>query len=180
MTPAINQYFGNTTSRNVGRRYSCMCRSLRHFQRKTLVHGSLAMSSEMTTEWHLPGCSARHKIRDRDQRRSFILTYTGLRHLLNLAVQISFTVTSGAGGGSFSPGFTYFPTVDKETAPAWRMLDLLGHARYYLDIISWERLVPSVVNSVVTLFRAKKASPRAVDAENRSLIYLLGYCVSFN
>lgn len=178
-TPAINQYLGNKLSGNISGRFSCMCRSLRRFQRKTIVRGSLAMSSEMTTEWHLPDCPAKQKIRDKDQRRKFKLTYTGLRHLLNLAVQISFTVTSGAGGGSFSPGFTYIPTVDSKTAPAWRMLNILVRSKYTLDILSSERLVSSVVSSIVTLFRAKKASPRAVDAENRSLIFLLTKCVSF-
>ncbi|KUL82839.1 hypothetical protein ZTR_09219 [Talaromyces verruculosus] len=87
-TPAMNQHFDNTLSRNVDRSFSCMCRRLRRFQRKTIVRGSLALSSETVTDWHLPGCPAKQKIPDTDQ------------------IQLSFTVTSGAGGGSLSPRFS--------------------------------------------------------------------------
>lgn len=176
--PAMNQHFNNTLSRNVDGSFSCMCRRIRRFQRKTIVRGSLALSSETVTERHLPGCPAKQKIKDTGESRSFSLTYTGLRRLLNLAVQLSFTVTSGAGGGSLSPRFTYFPTVDSKTAPAWRMLNLLVDCRLQGHL--WDKLASSVVSSIIKLFRTKKASPRAVDAGNRSLVYQLAECVSFN
>lgn len=159
-----------------------MCHSLRRLERKTTVRGSLVLSFETATEWHLPGCPAKQIIAVRDKRRNFSLTYTGLRRLLNLAVQLSFTVTSGAGGGSFSPGFMYFPTVDSKTAPAWRMLNLLVDSQAFndLDMISWEKLASSVISSIMTLFRGRKASPRAVNASNRSLVHLLTESVGFN
>ena len=143
ITPAMNQHFDNL-SRNVDGSFSCMCRRLRRFQRKTIVRGSLALSSETVTERHLPGCPAKQKITDTDQSRRFSLTYTGLQRLLNLAVQLSFTVVSGAGGGSLSPRFRYFPTVDSETAPAWRMLNLLVDS--WLSGNVWEKLASSVVS----------------------------------
>lgn len=178
ITPAVNQHFDNTLSRNVGGSFSCMCRRLRHLQRKTIVRDSLVLSSEMATERHLPGCPAKQKITGTDQSQSFSLTYTGLQRLLNLAVQLSFKVTLGAGGGSLSPRFAYFPTVDSRTAPAWRMLNLLVQS--WLTGHLWEKLASSVVSSIVKLFRANKASPRAVDAKNRSLVYQLAACVSLN
>lgn len=174
----MNQPFGDTISKNTNGGFSCMCHSLRRLQRKIIARGWLAISFETVTERHLPGCPANQKIIDADQYRSFGLTYTGLRRLLNLAVQVSFSVTSGAGGGSLSPRFTYFPTVNSREAPAWRMLDLLVNP--WLSVHSRQKLVPMVVSSIITLFRAKKASPRAVDEENRSLVHLLAECVSFS
>jgi hypothetical protein len=178
MTPAMNQNFGDTISKNTDGGFSCMCHSLRRLQRKIIVRGWLAISFETATERHLPGCPANQKIIDANQYRSFGLTYTGLRRLLNLTVQVSFSITSGAGGGSLSPRFTYFPTVNSREAPAWRMLDLLLNP--WLSAQSWEKLVSMVVPSIITLFRAKKASPRAVDEENRSLVHILADCVSLN
>jgi hypothetical protein len=178
ITPAVNQHFGNTLPKKVGGGFSCMCHSLRRLQRKTIVHGSLVLSSETATERHLPGCPAKQNIAETGQNRRFSLTYTGLQRLLNLAVQLSFTVTSGAGVGSLSPRFTYFPTVDSKTAPAWRMLNLLVDSGLQGQL--WDKLASSVVCSIIKLFRTKKASPRAVDAGNRSLVFQLAKCVSFN
>lgn len=174
--------FGNTVSTYVERRSLCLCRPRRRLQRKNLVWSSLALSLETAAEQHLPGCPASQIIISTDRSHKICLTYVGLRRILNSAVQLSFAISSGAGGWSLSPNFTYFPIVNSETAPAFRILSLLFHSGCSgLNGVIWrEELIPLAVSAVLKLFRAKKASPRAVDADNRSLVYHLTGSVSLN
>ncbi|TVY69840.1 hypothetical protein Focb16_v001981 [Fusarium oxysporum f. sp. cubense] len=176
-------------SRYSGGRFACLCRHRRHRQRKNASWGSLSLSHETTTEQHAPGCPATQAISEPDRTQKFALTYVGLRALLNSAIQFSFTIRSGAGGWSLGPNFTYYPIVDSESAPAFRMLSLLMRSRHYpwseyedrgfLEDGAWrEELLPSVVSSILRLFRAKQASPRAVDDQNQSLVYHVAECIS--
>ncbi|EXK81754.1 hypothetical protein FOQG_13826 [Fusarium oxysporum f. sp. raphani 54005] len=178
-----------TLSSYAGGRFTCLCRHRRHRQRKNASWGSLSLSHETITEQHAPGCPATQAISEPDRTQKFALTYVGLRALLNSAIQFSFTIRSGAGGWSLGPNFTYYPIVDPESAPAFRMLSLLMRSRYYswdgfkdvglLGDRAWrEELIPSVVSSILSLFRAKQASPRAVDDKNQSLVYHVAECIS--
>ncbi|KAF5677091.1 ankyrin repeat-containing protein [Fusarium circinatum] len=144
--------------------------------------GPLRFSHETKIERHTPGCPATEAIKEIDRSSKFALTYVGLRSLLNSAIQLSFSVRSGAGGWSLGPNFTYYPMVDSRTAPAFRMFGLLSHSKFYLsrgrteygsieNAEWWKELLPSVASSILSLFRAKKASPRAVDAFNQSLVH---------
>ncbi|KAH7493325.1 hypothetical protein FOMA001_g2045 [Fusarium oxysporum f. sp. matthiolae] len=172
-----------------GGRFACLCRHRQHLQRKNASWGSLSFSHETTTEQHAPGCPATQAISERDRTQKFALTYVGLRALLNSALQFSFTIRSGAGGWSLGPNFTYYPIVDSESAPAFRMLSLLTRSQCYswhgfidgsiLGDKAWrEELLPSVVSSILSIFRAKQASPRAVDDQNQSLVYHVAECIS--
>ncbi|KAM3451214.1 hypothetical protein MY3296_005470 [Beauveria thailandica] len=183
--------FSRTVSMYTGGRFSCLCRRIQQLQRKNAVWGSFSLSLETTIEKHLPGCPATQVIPVRDQRQKISLTYVGLQSMLNLAIQLSFMVRSGAGGWSLGSNFIYYPLVDSESAPAFRILRLLTRSQCHendrftkdgiLDRITWrEKLIPSVVSAILRLFRAKKASPRAVDVYNRSLVYNVAKCVSFS
>lgn len=185
MVPLMNRdatHFSNTVSTYIERRSLCLCRPHRRLQRENAVWGSLTLSLEMAAKQHLPGCPATQIIIDTDRSRKISLTYGGLRHLLNSAVRLSFAISSGAGGWSLSPNFTYYPTVDSNTAPAFRVLDMLYRSGIgdLKEVIWREKLVPSAVSTILKLFRAKMASPQAVDANNRSLVYHLAKCVSLN
>jgi hypothetical protein len=119
-------------------------------------------------------------IRSRNESQKFGLTFTGLRRLLKSAIQLSFVMPRGAGGWSFSPNITYYPTVDEEVAPAFRLMSLLRLSRHYdaLDFVTWwEKLVPLAVSRILKLFQAGQADPRAVDARNRSLAHHLAAVV---
>jgi hypothetical protein len=153
-----------------GGRFSCLCRHRRRLQRKKAAWGSLIFSHETTTEQHAPGCPATQAISEIDRSNKLALTYVGLRSLINSAIQLSFTIRSGAGGLSLGPNIAYYPIVDSESAPAFRMLFLLIRYRFQpkhgftkgglLDDRGWEEeLVPSVVSSILSLFGAKRASP---------------------
>ncbi|OIW33499.1 hypothetical protein CONLIGDRAFT_180622 [Coniochaeta ligniaria NRRL 30616] len=160
---------GSAISTYTKGKFPCSCRHRRQFKRRRVFWGPLSLSHEMATEQHLAGCPAAQVLINTDRSQTIALTYTGLRRLLDSAVQISFAMRQGAGGWSLSPNITYYPTVDYFTAPAFRMLNLLT----YSPVECWEELVPLVVSAIIRLFQAGKANPRAVDADNRSLVYHL-------
>ncbi|RBA12698.1 hypothetical protein FPRO05_04148 [Fusarium proliferatum] len=174
-------------SRYSGGRFSCLCRHRRHVQRWNAALGSFVLSHETTTERHLPGCPVTRDILDPDRSQKIALTYAGLRRLLNSAIQFSLTIRSGAGGSSFGPNFTYYPIVDSNRAPAFKMLYLLKRCFKYNANLTlsgyseipglWEKLVPSVVSYVLSLLQAKQASPRAVNDRNESLVYSVALCI---
>jgi hypothetical protein len=72
---------------------------------------------------HLSTC-AFSRITKRSEQ-TFGLKYTGLNWLLNKAIDITFSMRSGASGWSVSPGFTYYATVNDEAAPAFRIIKSL-------------------------------------------------------
>lgn len=136
------------------------------------------MSSETVVEQHMPGCPMAG-VPKVNRKKELRITYTGLKRLLNVAVNVSFSMRSGAGGLSISPSFAYRPTVDASTAPAFRMLRLLNNAskEMLLDPHDWQKLVASILTKIIGLFRAGKASPLAVDFENQSLLHYLALSV---
>ncbi|KAH6628338.1 hypothetical protein F5144DRAFT_578734 [Chaetomium tenue] len=167
MVPAINS---TRTRRRRG--LPCPCRYRRQPQSKNLSWGSLVLSSETTTEQHTPDCLATQEMAGTNMKRSrkVGLTYTGLRKLANIAVQISLSMSWGAGAFSLSPNFTYYPCVDSKNAPILKLMSFVakvGRGRG----LSGEKLARSAVSTIVGLFQAGKASPRSVDADNRSLVY---------
>ncbi|KAF5713071.1 ankyrin repeat-containing protein [Fusarium mundagurra] len=173
-----------------GGRFACLCRHRRHVQRWNAALGSLALSHETTAERHLPACPAAQTISEPDRSKKVALTYTGLRYLLNSAIQLSFTIGSGAGGLSFSPNFTYYPIVDSKSASTFRMMSLLTSSRNViwnfckncslLEDRAWEEeLLPAVVSSILRLFQTKQASPRAVNECNESLVYRVAQCIKY-
>ena len=95
-------------------------------------------------------------------------------------------MTRGVGGWSISPSFTYYPTVDAETAPAFRILTLLKHAMRVIPYddpgprtpARLEELVALALVKLVTLFQTSKASPLAVDSRNKSLVHYAAEMVS--
>ncbi|CAH0017327.1 unnamed protein product [Clonostachys rhizophaga] len=165
-------------SRYPGGRFSCVCHHLQHLQRNDSVWGAINVSIETITEKHLPGCPAGRMILDTNQSRKISFTYTGLRNLLNSAVQLSFMMPSGAGGWSLSSNIAVYPIVDSRTAPVFKLLTMVETAQRHMtdETKLTETLYPSVVSSILRLFQAQKASPRAVDDENRSLVHYLIKC----
>lgn len=167
-------------------RFSCLCSHRQRLHRNNTMWGSLTFSFETATEQHLPGCPAGQLAISASQSQKVSLTYSGLRHLLDSAIQLSFTMSWGAGAWSLSPNFIYYPTVNSETAPAFRLLTLLhesatsGSLGGESSLSRWEKFSSSVGFAILRLLQANKVSPRAVDHRNRSLVHVLSDCVSFN
>lgn len=132
---------------------------------------------------HLPGCPLDQiDVGNQGQRTS--ITINSLAKILGVAIELSFCVRSGAGGWGISPSFTYHPTVDRNSAPAFRILELLQKACRVLsertptctreyDMASRDRFAHSALQSIIRLFKSNtpKASPLDVDSFGQSLIY---------
>jgi hypothetical protein len=89
----------------------------------------------------------------------------------------------GAGGWSLSPNFTYHPTVDERSAPAFRIMKIIQMAAFPARLdptasIWWEKLIGLALTKMLALFRTGKASPLAVDYKNQSLLHHWAWEVS--
>jgi len=67
------------------------------------------------------------------------LAFRGLQRLLGIAIELSFTMASGAGGRSISPMFVYYPMVDDKVASAFRIVNKLRRSFLGSDILPCER-----------------------------------------
>ncbi len=187
------EQFRNVVSSLIGEDFGCSCRARRRLRRRDLALGPFVFFLDTTAEEHLPECPVA-LVTGAIQDRKVGLRYTGLRRLLNTAVQLSFIWTSGAGGRSFAPNFTYYPTVDRETAPVFRILSLMwncsellrSHSTFkYSDSSSevvmadFERFTALAVAKIVKLFQVRRASPLAVDFQNQSLTHYAAAAVGY-
>ena len=157
----------------------CRCPSRRLLRRNDRTWGVLSISVETTADQHVPGCPIAG-IAATNQTRKLGVRYTGLRRLLNAAVQISFAMQSGAGGWSISPTFTYYPTVDAGSAPAFRMIHVLrGFSAHPGCRGRRGEFMGVVLAKMLGLFQAGKASPLAVDSMNQSLLHHFASTVGY-
>lgn len=111
------------------------------------------------------------------------MRYTGLMQVIKGAIDITFNMTSGAGGWSVSPGFRYYPIVDATQDPAFRILGIFAQFSYKLER---DGFVPDefitifqsrAMRKMRWLFDNRKTSPLAVDARNRSLMHVAFDCI---
>ncbi|KAK3897789.1 hypothetical protein C8A05DRAFT_47707 [Staphylotrichum tortipilum] len=149
---------------------TCICRPLRILKRDFFGWGPVGLSFETAGQKHLPGCPI-SQTTEQDQTRTIGLKYTGLRHLLGSVIELSLAMKSGPGSWAISPNFTYHPTVDPMTAPAFQILKSLEGS-----LLLWEKLVALALAKILRLFQAGKASPLSVDSANRSLAHVAAVC----
>lgn len=190
----------------LGNDFTCLCRNRPVSEHRNFARGSFGTLSVVTaTKAHRSWCpAAQRACAQRTWRVN--LEYKGLKRILKAALRLSFELKSGVGGWSISPGFAYRPTVDADTAPAFRILDILDSAQNWVhlchkrrgctycllsqrhccnnlqirvswDTVLWEKLVALALAKLSELFRTGKASPLAVDSHNRSLAHYTAYLV---
>ena len=160
---------------------TCFCRPRKKIEHKLLAHNSqLSLFTEsITREQHSTDCQARRPP-GHAQKREYGLVYNGLRHILNVAINISFATHTGAGAWSIAPTFTYYPTVDRCSSPAFQILGLLddasrsclrNHSDFHGLSREWSKLTAVALSKLDSLLRQNKISPRVVDEENQSLAH---------
>ncbi|OTB04765.1 hypothetical protein M426DRAFT_151661 [Hypoxylon sp. CI-4A] len=158
-----SQYTSNTNT-------ICICCHRPHrLTSRTEIHlGHVYLYSEWESKGHWPGCPLSKTARK--SRRAFNLKYTGLIRMVELAIGASFMWTSGAGGFSISPNFTYYPTVDRTSDPAFRIMSMMGYSWAYCLTKNKKPFMVACLRKLVKLFDDKKACPLAVDNWNHSLM----------
>ncbi|KAK8035749.1 hypothetical protein PG991_001822 [Apiospora marii] len=140
--------------------------------RSTVIQGArlghLRLSKKSEVQGHWPACPLSNTANK--SRRSIGFGYSGLASILHAAVDFSFTMTSGAGGFSISPNLSYYATVDDESDPAFRTLELLRDCTLsYKGSI--DLFAIACIKTIVRLFDDKKACPTAVTSGNRTLLH---------
>lgn len=167
--------------------YKCHCRPIRSLKKRTILWESLDIFCETLSKRHLPGCPLYSAVTT--NQRLIRLRYAGLSRLLSSAIGLTFTLFSGAGAYSLSPTFTYYPTVDESTAPAFRILNVVTELFDLIDDWGvevgdwtsgpqWENFIMSGLARIVKLFQDRKASPLAVSSENKTLNHYVASLVS--
>lgn len=166
-------------SRSTLARRTCICRKRVQRSRQALVWGPWQASAETSTaNKHFPGCVYYVKSADVLSTR-WVVAFTGLRGLINRAIEVSFSSSFGAGGCSLSPGFTYYPSIDRRRDPAFRIVGLMswaGRRIAYSPVPAqfvefWELCM---VNMVL-LYRQGKVSPKAVDLYGRGVLHYFSF-----
>ncbi|KAM0814100.1 putative Fungal N-terminal domain-containing protein [Seiridium cardinale] len=154
----------------------CGFRTQRKMRRKQISYGSIHLYSD-TTEYqkHLPNCTYFQPTKMKEQ--TWGLLRTGAAWFLKQAVQISFSMTSGAGGFSLSPVFTYSATVDEMIAPAFQVVESMINFFIQDDFDDLhngkeaaQRILEAGFIKVGRLLREGLASPKDVNSRNQTLM----------
>lgn len=159
----------------------CNCRVQKASQRKQTFWSRLQFQETTTmVEYHQPPCPLAFPARQGD--KSWGISYCNVPTLLLRAVQVSFSLTVGAGGLSISPMLTLNPTVDENTAPAFRVVRLVSDIIHCSDLLNEQgiQLEPKPpdtrailqigLEKISKLFSQGKASPNDVDIYNETLM----------
>lgn len=145
----------------------CICpRPARSCMQMQMQRGHTYLSGEWESHGHWPSCPLSKT--PRKQRLKASLKYTGVSRLLKSVIEISFALTSGAGGCSISPSFTYYPTVDVKSDPAFRLIDLMGSV---LPAPSTAPFVILCLRKLAKILGERRTYPTAVDDQNRTLMH---------
>lgn len=143
---------------------------------------------------HLPGCPQADMHESKPvQTTSFRLH--GLTRVLGTAVELTLSVTSGAGGWSISPVMSYRPAIHGGSSPAYRIYwTLLRFCRNYsrfhnrktkdpyvpLDKPAYEQFAATALEKLAKVYSGKtpRASPTDIDRNSRSLLWYFIFNVS--
>ena len=155
---------------------SCHCRRRRVRQRTQKRWGPiLAFDESETVELHRPDCMYSH-FTERGRNRQLGLAYmVRIREVARWAIAYTFSTSSGAEGCSIGPNFTYHPTVDGRTAPAFQLIRTFGASLSYLsgNAQAGTEMISLCGSRILQLFQAQRAHPLDVDDHNESLMHRL-------
>lgn len=146
--------------------------------RQVVARGSWLSSADTSTAYaHETGCLYYIKGAEEVSKR-WAVAFTGLQGLINHAIEVSFKYSTGAGGFSLSPNFTYYPSIDRRRDPAFRIIGLVRWAyptsymgRAYLPKTC--DLLELCMENIALLYRRSKASPKAVNCMDAACCTML-------
>ncbi|KAI5920499.1 hypothetical protein F4810DRAFT_682826 [Camillea tinctor] len=161
-------------------RFVCTCRPQQSVEFSYFFRGWLDVYNKGIWTQHIPGCPLSPT--KTTSQRQLAMRCTRLATLLGSAIEITFTWSSGSGGFGLGQNFTYYPTVDGNIAPAFRIAkSLRGFIHFVINEGARTSLVKDSIIRIVKLIRDGRASPLAVDRGNRTIahhlaaeIYIIG------
>ncbi|KAI3327144.1 hypothetical protein HD806DRAFT_550738 [Xylariaceae sp. AK1471] len=161
---------------------SCHCRKSTNMEQQGTRLGALYLVKNTTThQRHLPGCRFA-QFGTTSTSQAMLVSYTGLRGILSLALELSISWRSGAGGFSISPNITFRPMVDKHTSPVFRLIHLFNGRLNNIYWSNWwgeeeekhitKQLLDVMISNILKLYREKKCLPYDVDEHGESALHL--------
>jgi hypothetical protein len=162
--------------------YRCSCRLRRNVLRKSAQWKQLSVFHEVKSEtMHYPGCRL-SQVAQPVRQRKVGLVYSGLGHLLSMAVTTEFSMNYGAGGYSIAPSFRIQNTVDERRSPAFRVIMTIMYALNTFHfrerdkiLLSAEEIIFQGVSNLRAIYNRRAASPTDIDISGRSLIHFLSF-----
>lgn len=161
----------------------CTCRSRQRFQRKQVLwSGFLLYQDNIYSEKHFPTCELWQGAKATE--RKWGLRQTSLGWLAQKAIEITFSCKFGAGGASFGPSFTYYPTVNEDVAPAFQILQVMENGlddlvdQRQTSLAHLQCFLDRGFQNLEKLFREGRASPNDMNDRNQTLIFPISYFVS--
>ncbi|KAL1863018.1 hypothetical protein Daus18300_008174 [Diaporthe australafricana] len=153
----------------------CVCRKRIVRSGQALLWGPWqVLKNTSTTHDHFPDCIC-HVQGAAVSSKRWAVAFKGLQGRINRAIEVSFSLSFGAGGCSLSPGFNYYPNIDRRRDPAFRIMGLISWARFTLVNQDLNRdfaeFVELCMDNMALLYRCGKASPKAVDQYGRGVLH---------
>lgn len=158
-----------------GKLNRCRCRCLRQgkYVSSRAWFASIWLRTETKRNEHVPSCRySGVNIRKTSRLLEFIAA--GHLSILSFGLQLSFAITTGAGGLSISPNITFRPIVDTEVSPVFRVLrELMGFLYRGLRWSDSEvsRFINFSSKTILRLYQKKMASPNDVSESGESILH---------
>ncbi|RBR27088.1 uncharacterized protein FIESC28_00160 [Fusarium coffeatum] len=157
---------------------TCSCLVRKSSTAQTYHLGSFLFTDNIVTkESHIEGCP--FYVADFKSSRRRTLSIAGIIKSLNCAIQLTFCTKTGAGGFAINPSLMHFGVVDKHTAPAFQVLDLLSQCPVYKPQEAEHCLcLEAVLRKLQEVFASGRARPTDIDQDGESLLHMLSYATN--
>lgn len=146
---------------------ACLCTGRGRKAHRGSTHwGFLQLYHERSGAAHQSHCPRARKT------ETFGLGFFGLTKVLQVAIDVSFTLSSGAGGWSLSQNFTYHPTVDWETDPVFLALgDFIMDRDSVQGTEEEDAKVMELLQEIKQIYTEGRSTPSAVDSSNNTPLH---------
>lgn len=155
----------------------CPCMRRRYTQRHSRSFGPLVFDTETCEiRHHAHGCPFSQLTPPEKQAKRWLsVSVPGVQGLLKKAVRLSFGLSTGAGGSTFSQSLSWVANVDPSTSPAFRISEIAIQAiegRYTRDLSVTEihTVLESCWRRIFWCYAEKTASPTDVDEYGRTIL----------
>lgn len=155
----------------------CICRQYqRTLRRQARFAGFVFTTMDSVSRKHLPECRYAN-YETEHSTKSLSISYSGLHGLLSKAVDVSMSLSTGAGGFSISPNITIQLMVDEKQSPIFRIMDLFKHCirgsynHGPADRPIMLRVLRTGVQRMLEQYLSRKRSPYEVNSSGKSALH---------
>ncbi|KAL3300202.1 Ankyrin repeat-containing protein [Colletotrichum asianum] len=159
---------------NIRSQFRCTCNPRRILRRQKRSLGPVSFAKEAVTEkTHGIECPFAVFNTHGTNTWSTGITLRAFRGLVSAAVNVSLSITTGAGGFGISPSFTYFHM--RASSPASQVVDIwlsaLGTVGHKLTNAELVKLSERGIQTLKTVFTARASSPFEIDIKGDTLLH---------